>query len=247
MSDSKVDFLGIPLARFHYYELLQWIVQAAGSGEPHTSYAINAHSVNMAFKHPAYMQALKDCDLVYCDGISVLWGSRLLGDPIPERLATSDLFDDICRNCIERGFKVYFLGNEPWVIEKGVAKIREMYPDMQIVGHHSGFFLPGEEEKVVQEIKSLQPHLLWVGMGNPVQELWVEKHKKALQIPLIMTCGAMMEFFAGKIVRAPRWMHRNGLEWLYRLVDHPTRVWRRYLLGNPIFIARLLYFVWKRK
>ncbi len=238
-STKPIDFLGIPLSGWTKEEFVEWVVDRAKGTRPSTVYAVNASSVNIAFKNRAYWDALQRCEAVYCDGISVYWGCKLLKKPIPEKLTTTDCLDPIAARCADEGLSMYILGNAPGVAQKAAQRMKEKYPGLLIKGARSGYFDQHEEKELLAEIKRLKPDVLWVGMGNPIQELWVDRCRHQLQVPIILTCGGMMEIIAGQLKRPPRWITDNGFEWAFRLCNQPLHTWKRYLLGNPVFVGRL--------
>lgn len=235
------DFLGVPLVNLSQSELVNWVIDRAMGDQFATAYAINAHSVNLASKNLLYRQALRNASAVYCDGISVLMGARFLGYPLKEKVTTTDVLGPICQKAAALGLSMYILGNPPGVAEEAGKRLAAQFKGLDICGTHPGFFADHEEEKqVIQEIQRLKPRILWVGMGNPIQELWVERFRDRLGVPVILTCGGMMEIVAGRLGRPPQWWTDHGGEWLYRLLTQPRRTWKRYVLGNPLFIARLV-------
>ena len=235
------DFLGIPLWSCTKADLVEWVIDRAKGTTPSTAYAINASSVNIAFRNRAYWDALQRSDVVYCDGISVYWGCKLLGKPVPEKATTTECLDPIADRCAAEGLSMYILGNPPGVAQQAAERLTAKHRGLLVKGVHSGYFDRSEERRMIAEIKRLRPEVVWVGMGNPVQELWVEKHRDELQVPVVLTCGAMMEIVSGKLRRPPRWIADNGFEWAYRLVNQPRRTWKRYLVGNPVFLSRLVW------
>ncbi len=137
----KVDFLGIPVCGFTLDEIVDWIITHAKVTDPRVVYGLNAHSVNTAFKYRDYWNALQRSDVVYCDGISVLWGCKLLGTPIPEKLTTTDFFYPVLERAEKEGLSIYILGAEPGIAEQAAENVSDKYPDLEIKGTHSGFFL----------------------------------------------------------------------------------------------------------
>lgn len=237
---EAVDLFGIPLRAFTPEGFLEWVIAAAKNPEPQTCYGINVHSVNTALATPDYYAALQRCPAVYCDGFGVYLACKILGQPIPARLCTTDYVFPICEALGREGMSIYILGNPPGVAERAAQILQEHSPGLVVKGTHSGYFDAEEEAQIITEIRELKPDLLWVGMGNPVQELWVEKHREALNVPVTLTCGAMMECVSGALKRPPAWMCDHGLEWLYRLLTQTSRTWRRYLIGNPLFLWRVM-------
>lgn len=235
----KKDFLGIPVRGVTRSDFVEWVIAQARGESPKTAYAINAHSVNLAFKNADYWEALQNADMVYCDGISVYWGSKILRKPIPEKLTTTDCIGPIAEVAAAHNLTMSIVGNRPGVTSLAADKLREQHPGLQIVSTYSGYFDKSQEQELIENIRRDKPQILWVGMGNPIQELWVEKHKNDLQVPVVLTCGGMMEIVAGVLKRPPLWITDNGMEWAYRLVNQPRRTWKRYLVGNVVFVARL--------
>lgn len=238
----RVDFLGLTLTSATKAQFVDWVIERASGSEPSTSYAINASSVNLAFKNRPYWNALQNCDALYCDGISVYWASKVLGRPVPEKLTTTDCVDPIAARCATEGLSMYIIGNESGVAQQAAERLVEKHPGLIVKGTHAGFFNEREERLLMAELSRLRPDLLWVGMGNPLQELWVERHRYELRVPITLTCGAMMEIVSGRLRRPPPWVTDYGFEWAFRLLNQPRQMWRRYLIGNVVFLARVVRY-----
>jgi N-acetylglucosaminyldiphosphoundecaprenol N-acetyl-beta-D-mannosaminyltransferase len=204
---------------------------------------LNVHVANTAFHDAALKRALRQADLIYCDGAGVALASRLLGCPLPTRLTAADWFLDMLRHFARENRRVYLLGGEPGVPEKALGVIAAQIPDHTVVGAHHGFILndAGLEERVIHAINASRPDILIVGFGTPLQELWIERCRDRLDVPVLYALGAVMDFVSGKVSRCPAWMGTRGLEWLYRLAVEPGRLAGRYLIGNPWFLARIAW------
>jgi N-acetylglucosaminyldiphosphoundecaprenol N-acetyl-beta-D-mannosaminyltransferase len=202
------------------------------------AYAVNAHALNLTYHHPDYLQALRRADLVYADGASIRLAARLLGSPVPEKLTTTDVWPYLCTLALQRGYRFFLLGGEEGLAERAKARALAQYPRLQITGTHHGYFA-FEDERVISLINAARPHVLWVGMGDPRQVLWAERAKKLLTADLVVTCGGMFKLVAGELQRTSPYWRQRGFEWLYRLIQEP-QTWRRYLLGLPVFAARVL-------
>lgn len=178
-----------------------------------------------------YQQA----DLINADGMSAVWASRLVcPKPLPERVATTDAFHDAALLAEERGASFYFLGATEEMNRLAVERARQLYPRLRIAGRRHGFVKPHEEDAVVNEINAAAPDILWIGMGVPRQQRFVVRHRGRLdRVGLVKTCGGLFDFLSGKNTRAPEWMQRNGLEWLFRMALEPRRLFWRYLVSNP--------------
>lgn len=191
-------------------------------------------------EHAGLRQAYADASLVLADGAPVVLASRLLGRPLPERVAGSDLVPRLFEAANARGpLKVYLLGGMPGVAERAAENIAATWSQVEVVGTASpplGFERdPAQSEAILQEISRLRPDLLLVGLGAPKQELWVHAHRESIAARAALCIGAAIDFLAGERKRAPKWMRRCGLEWFYRLLGEPRRLWRRYARDAWLF------------
>lgn len=218
--------------------LLDWI-----AGDDATCRYVVTPNVDHAVlfqEHSALRQAYSGASLVLADGAPVVLASRLLGKPLPERVAGSDLVPQLFAAANARGpLKVYLLGGMPGVAERAAANISAKWPQIEVVGTASpplGFERdPEQNAALLAEISLLRPDVLLVGLGAPKQELWVHAHRHELAAPVALCIGATIDFLAGERKRAPRWMRRSGLEWLYRVLSEPRRLGRRYARDAWIF------------
>jgi N-acetylglucosaminyldiphosphoundecaprenol N-acetyl-beta-D-mannosaminyltransferase len=202
---------------------------------------LNIHVANTAFSDARLKQILQESDLVYCDGAGIVLGSKLLGSPLPTRLTAADWFTDLLAYLAEKQCRVYLLGGDPGVPETALAEIADRVPGHTVVGAHHGFILnsPDLQNQVIDEINALQPDILIVGFGTPLQEYWIDAHRSKLKVPVIYAIGAVMDFVSQKVSRCPQWMGDAGFEWLYRLYTEPNRLGGRYVIGNPWFLGRI--------
>jgi len=204
---------------------------------------VNAHNFNLATDNPEYMRVLKQADFVLPDGIGVKFALRMAGGCLRKNLNGTDLFPPLMAAIGQEGWGMYLLGAEPAVLEHACENIRRMYPQVRIAGCHNGYFTPEEEPVIVEEINRSGAQVLVLGMGTPRQELWVARNLTRLRLPLAMSMGGVLDFLGGKNKRAPLWMRQCGLEWFYRMIQEPRRLWRRYIIGNNIFVFRALKWV----
>jgi N-acetylglucosaminyldiphosphoundecaprenol N-acetyl-beta-D-mannosaminyltransferase len=201
----------------------------------------NVHVLNTAYSDPELRRTLNKAGLVYCDGAGVALGARLLGHRLPGRMTGADWIEPLCRTCAAEEIPLYFLGSRPGVAARAAGRLQERYPGLRVVGAHHGYLdNPVTCATAIGAINVAHPRILLVGMGTPMQEKWVAAHCDRLRVPVIWTVGALFDFVAGVQPRGPRWMLDHGLEWLCRLWSDPRRLWRRYLVGNPLFILRVL-------
>lgn len=212
------------------------IAHFAGNGETHKVMYVNAHCMVISQKDEAYKKILKRADLVYADGISLVWVGRLIGEYLPCRLTAADFMPRFFQRFAETGIRVYMLGAGPGVADRAAKRLRKNNPRLEIVGTHHGYFEEAESEKLIEDINAATPHILMVGMGVPYQEKWVEKHVDRIDVPVVWTIGALFDFLSGRLARGPQWLLDSGFEWLCRLLAEPRRLGRRYVVGNLLFI-----------
>jgi len=237
----STDILGIRVDRVDVGGLLAFLRDAAKSNDPVSVYYLNPHIWNLARDDAEFRAALEAGNVVWCDGIGILLGARILGERLPARMTVPDFIDEVCRQCLADNRSLYFLGGEEGVARQAGEALQHRHPGLRLVGSHNGYLrMPGEEARVLQEIRQLAPDVLLVGMGSPRQELWIARNLRRLNVKVGWAVGALFDHLSGKVPRAPHWVSRSGLEWLYRLVVEPRRLWRRYLLGSPRFLAAIL-------
>jgi N-acetylglucosaminyldiphosphoundecaprenol N-acetyl-beta-D-mannosaminyltransferase len=204
---------------------------------------IHVHGVNLAYQDVALARFFRDADVVYCDGEGVRLGAKLLGLHIPERIALTDWVWDLFEICQRRSATLFFLGSTQDVLEVAARRVKERFPNLKLVGYHHGYFEKHgpSSDAVIEEINSVQPDVLLVGFGMPIQEQWVMASGDRLQTKLILTVGSCFDYVSGRKRRCPRWMARHGFEWLFRFMQEPRRLFKRYIIGNPLFAARVLW------
>ena len=234
---GAVHLLGVRIDKLHLVDLLSLAATAARRRIRTTILYVNIHCMNVSQADPAYRQILREADVVYCDGTGVRLGARLAGENIPERMTGADWVDDLCRVAVRDSLALFLVAGRPDVAAAAATLLRIKHPGLRIAGTAPGY---DAGASVVAAINSSQADILLVGMGTPTQEKWIAAHRHELQVPVVWAVGALFDFVTGRIPRGPRWMTNNGLEWLCRLVAEPRKLWRRYLIGNPLFFARVL-------
>ncbi len=238
MSFATVDVLGVPIACVSTHDILGLVSVWAANPHPRTITYVNAHCLNVAAATPAYHAVLQQADLVYPDGISVVWASRVLGAQGMQKSTGADWIDWFCRLAVRHGWRIYIIAGKPDIARRARDNLLTRMPDLQIVGVCDGYFQMHSEASVLAEIRQTRPHVVFVGMGTPRQELWVAEHRRALAAPICWSVGALFDYVAGAEPRAPAWMNALALEWLWRLLVDPRGKWKRYVLGNPLFVWR---------
>jgi N-acetylglucosaminyldiphosphoundecaprenol N-acetyl-beta-D-mannosaminyltransferase len=203
----------------------------------HTVITVNASHLCMMRRDPELALSCRAGDLIVADGMSVVWALRASGQPVPERVAGVDLMERLLTAAGERRLGAYFLGARREVVAALVERIRAQNPGLKIAGFRDGYFGPDDHLSIVEEIRASGAHLLFVGMPSPFKETWCERHRERLNVPVIMGVGGGFDVLAGFIQRAPRWMQPLGLEWFWRLLMEPRKLWKRYLTSNSEFIC----------
>lgn len=204
----------------------------------------NLHSLYVYHRDPLLRKFYERADYVHVDGMPLVWAGKLLGYPLKRenRLTSVDWLGPVLAECAAKDLRIFFLGSRPGIARAAAAHFAANIPGLQVQTHHGYFDTDAESpenEQVLQLINGYQPHVLMVGMGVPRQERWILKNIDRLEVNIAWSLGGFMDYFAGAIPTPPRWMGRLGLEWLYRLLAEPRRLWRRYVLEPP-FVLRLL-------
>ncbi|HVL64639.1 MAG TPA: WecB/TagA/CpsF family glycosyltransferase [Actinomycetota bacterium] len=236
-----VDILGVPVARLRRAEALDAVERAAEEMPPALVVYANAHTINVACADPAYLALLRDRTAVILnDGSGVAIAGRLAGAPFYENLNGTDFNPSILGIAARRGWPVFFIGAAPGVADRAAAILVDRIPGLDVVGIADGYAGAASEESLVARVRDAGAQVVMVGMGNPLQEEWLDRNLVRTGARLGVGVGAFFDFTAGEKPRAPEWLIRLGLEWVHRLLVEPRRLWRRYVVGNPLFLARIL-------
>ena len=231
---------GIRLVNLSMENLLDATLAALGLGVRTRIAFVNPDCVNIAARDAGYRRALGNSDWVCADGIGMKIAGTLLGQPIRQNLNGTDLFPRLCAALAASGHSLYLLGARPGVAAAAAQWAVERYPGLRIAGTRSGYFSAAEEDAVLAGIRAARADVLLVAMGAPRQELWLERNLEASGAIVGMGVGGLFDFYSGRIPRAPLWLREIGGEWIYRLIQEPGRMWRRYLVGNWVFLFRII-------
>jgi N-acetylglucosaminyldiphosphoundecaprenol N-acetyl-beta-D-mannosaminyltransferase len=219
-------------------EIERWITD----GEQHYVCVTGVHGVMECQRDPELRGIHNRSGLTTPDGMPMVWAGRYAGARI-SRVYGPDLMLALCAVAAERGWRHYFYGGGDGTPERLADRLRERFPALRVVGTCSPPFRPLTEEEdaaIVQAINGASPDIVWVGLSTPKQERWMANHVGRVRAPVLIGVGAAFDIHAGTLAQAPRWMQRSGLEWLYRLIREPRRLWKRYLVNNPAFVVRIL-------
>jgi len=205
--------------------------------EPDSNTIITANSSHLCMmrRDPELASACRAGRLILADGMSVVWALRASGQPVPERVAGVDLMARLLAAAGEHRLRVYFLGAKQEVVSKLVQRSLVQHPGIEIAGFHDGYFGPDDHPRIIEEIRASRAHMLFVGMPTPFKEVWVERHREHLRVPVIVGVGGSFDVLAGFIKRAPQWVQMAGMEWFWRLMMEPRKLWKRYLTNNSEF------------
>ena len=236
-----LDLMGIPVHPVGPPEILGFMDSVIAAGSQAVILHVNVNGANLAFRDAALMSAFNEAEMVFCDGDGIRWGLSILGHHPPPKTTYNVWLWTLARWCVERDASVYLLGAMPGVAEQAARNLVARLPRLRIAGTHHGYFSrEGEENKaVLAKINEARPDVLLVCFGMPMQERWVMANREELATHVLLTAGASLDYAAGTARMTPRWMVRLQLEWLYRLWREPVRLFGRYVLGNPFFMARV--------
>lgn len=234
-----VTLLGVRFHRLTKGEALNEMEGAFGRGEARRIYIVNAHTLNLSWTSPDYRAVLNRADLLLNDGSGVQIVSRMEGRPFPDNLVGTDLVPLLCERAASAGVSVFLLGGAPGVAERAAETLKRMIPRLKMAGTHHGYFTPEGEYAVREQINASDAGILLVAFGNPLQETWIHRNADRLRCDLCLGIGGLVDHLGGRLQRAPRWVRGAGIEWVHILLKQPHK-WRRYLIGNPLFLWRAL-------
>ena len=229
--------MGCAVDNLNMAETLDVVEGFIRSGKPHQHVVVNVDKIVKANRDPALRQIINDCDLINADGMPVVWASRLLGKPLKERVTGVDLFEALMARAADKGWRVFLLGAREEVVS-GVARLYPArYPGLTLAGYRNGYWTPEEEEKVVADIAATRPDILFVAISSPKKEAFLARYQAAMKVPFAMGVGGTFDVAVGLVKRAPVWMQNAGLEWFYRFLQEPRRMFRRYFIDDMAFVA----------
>lgn len=236
---TAVDILGVAVQPLSWPALLAQVEQAIAARRRLTIAYANVHVLNTASHDGRLTRFLNAVDICFCDGNGVRLGARLLGEDLPHRMTGADWIWDLAAHA-EGRWRVYWIGGEPGVTDEAARRLQERHPRLEIATDHGYHARDGEEDRAcIDRINQFGPDLVLVGMGTPVQEYWTEERRPRIEAPVVWCLGATADFVAGRTARGPRWF-TDRYEWVGRLIAEPRRLWKRYLLGNPLFVGRVI-------
>ena len=228
-------------------ETIRRVEKIIEKGKPTQHVVINASKVNLMEDDPELRRIVNSCPLINADGASIVWAAKKLGVPLKERVTGCDLFQELVRVASEKGYKIYLFGAKEEAVTKVKAIYEEQYPGIQIVGYRNGYFTEADEPEIVKNMAESGADMMFVAFSSPKKEYWVNKYIDQLNIPFVMGVGGSFDIVAGVTERAPKWWQDHGLEWFYRFIQEPRRMWRRYIIGNAKFVGLTYKYKFKKK
>jgi N-acetylglucosaminyldiphosphoundecaprenol N-acetyl-beta-D-mannosaminyltransferase len=236
MIGKSVDVVGVRVSLVDTEELIDELL--SWNGPPRVAMGINAHVCNMVARSATFDALVRAVDVRYPDGQSIVWAARVLGANCDERVATTDFARPLAARCAAEGKRMFLFGGEPGVAAIAAERLRAHAPGLEVASSH-GYISEDEMADLIATINEFKPHVLFVGLGDPLQQQWVATYRSELKVPAILTCGGLFDWLSGRNRRPPEWWVRHGLEWAWRVRLEPRRLAPRYFVGNPRFVAHL--------
>ena len=236
---QRIEFLGCPMDVASMDDTVETIRSAVSAGRFTQHVVVNvAKLVNMR-DDAQLKESVHSCDIINIDGMGVVLGARFLGHSVPERVAGVDLFHELLKMSTANEFSVFLLGAKDDVVSKATSNVLALYPGLKVAGYHHGYFWD-DEAALVEKVRASGAKLLFVAITSPKKENFINRWRDQLGVDFVMGVGGTFDVVAGKVKRAPKWMQKYGLEWLYRVIQEPGRMWRRYLTTNLKFASLLI-------
>ena len=240
---ARINILNCPIDKLTMNETVDKINESIQNKTHLHHVVVNAAKMVHMQKDKELYESVVNSDLINADGQAVVWASKFLGQPLPERVAGIDLMQNLVKLAHEKNYKVFFFGAKEEVVSEVVSHYTEIFSPKIIAGYRNGYFKKKEELSIAQKIAKSGADILFVAISSPTKEIFLNQYKDIINTPFIMGVGGSFDVVSGKVKRAPEWMQNTGLEWFYRLLQEPGRMWKRYLYTNSMF----LWLVFKEK
>ncbi|BCB05869.1 WecB/TagA/CpsF family glycosyltransferase [Bacillus sp. KH172YL63] len=240
-----MDFNGIKLFLDTSDQLIKRIISSVSEHKKSYFYALNPDCYLKFLDDYKYKEILQnEKNIVYVDGMGIIYTQKFLKLPVAkERIATTDLFPQLLKELNQKklGYRIFLLGGKGETGKRVIERFKKEYPNVNFVGYHHGYFEEKDVADIISIVNNLEVDILFVGFGCPVQEKWVDDHSKELyNVKAFITCGGLFDYYSGNVKRAPLFMRKYGLEWLFRLIQEPKRLYKRYLFGNARYVTHMI-------
>ena len=236
---GRASFLGTEIDLLSRRETLEHVLDAISARRRVQHCVVNVAKLVTMQNDAVLKRDVEQSDLVNVDGVGILWGARLLGIPVPERVTGTDLFQDLLQACEDRGLRPFLFGARQDVLEETIRVIKARHPGIEIAGYRNGYFGRAEEPEIAAQIRASKADMLFVAISSPVKERFIAEYRDRVGVPFLMGVGGSFDVISGRVVRAPLWMQRYGFEWLFRVIQEPKRMWKRYLFTNTVYAGLL--------
>jgi len=233
---NRINILNCPIDKFTMQETIDKIDKSIQNKTNLHHVVVNAAKIVYMQKDKELYDSIVSSDIINPDGQAVVWATRILNQPLRERVSGIDLMENLVKLASEKDYKIFFFGAKEEIVKKVVNNYISLYNNKIIAGYRNGYFTKKEEIKIAKEIEESRADILFVAISSPTKEIFLNKYKNIINIPFIMGVGGSFDVVAGKVKRAPLWMQDYGLEWFYRTMQEPRRMWKRYLITNSLFI-----------
>lgn len=238
--EKRVKFLNTYVDALTMEETLEKIQEYIDTKACVQHVVINAGKINLMQENEELTRIINECPLINADGQSIVWASKILGNPLPERVTGIDIFTELVKISAEKGYRPYFFGAKEEVVTEVVRRFKKKYPSLEVAGYRNGYFKQEDSKKIAEDIKKSGADILFVAFSSPMKEFWIKKHMEIMKVPFAMGVGGSFDVIAGKTTRAPKWMQKCGLEWFHRFIQEPRRMFKRYILGNLNYIKLII-------
>lgn len=236
---EKLTILGININNYTMSEAIDVIMTSLADTKSRQICFVNADCANIAYTNPDYLKVLNSSSMCLADGVGLKLAGKLLGQDIAQNVNGTDMFPLLCKALEQSDFRLFLLGARPEVVEGVAEYVSSGFPDLKLCGYHHGYFTPEEQPEILEKIRDSGAHLLLVAFGAPKQDQWIHDNLIQTNVTVAMGVGGLFDFYSGRIPRAPVWMREIGMEWFYRFTREPGRLWKRYFIGNGLFLTRV--------
>ena len=236
---ERFSIFGVGIDNLTMAQSVDRIVNASPAQGTRVGYFVNTNSLNQAFRNTTLRKHINTADFVFADGSGVRMAARQQGIAVRENVNGTDMLPLLCKAASDKGLSVYFFGAAPLIADKAARKMQESFPGLRVAGCHHGFVDKHSTPNVIEDINASGADILLVGMGTPIQETWINDNKHLLNTRIALAVGGLFDFYSGRIPRAPLFMRKAGIEWVWRLIQEPKNKFRRYVIGNPLFLYRI--------
>ncbi|PFQ70647.1 glycosyltransferase [Bacillus cereus] len=244
--NTRINMMNFNVDNLSMQETLLKIEEIIKDRKPTQHVVVNASKAVMIQKDEKLRRIINECPLINADGQSIVWASKFLGKPLVERVAGIDLMEEIIQLSAEKEYSIYFFGAKEEVVKEVVKLYKHKYPSLKVAGYRNGYFKEEDNEEIVNDIKNSNADILFVAFSSPKKEYWLKNFCTEMEVPFQMGVGGSFDVVAGITKRAPRWMQKLGMEWFYRFMQEPKRMWKRYLLGNLKFVSYVVRERWRK-